>query len=76
MKSNISRDHLAMEAMKVILDKTLSERYSLLGRIKVWLFGKTETHPSIGFPDEEEVAEMAYIYADAMIAEREKNKED
>ena len=70
------RDHLAMEAMKVILDKTLSEHYSFLKIIKIWLFGGKRIPILTSCPNEKKVAKLAYGYADAMIAERDKNKEE
>ncbi|MBQ7822984.1 MAG: hypothetical protein IJ338_02220 [Bacteroidaceae bacterium] len=76
MESNISRDHLAMEAMKVILDKTLSEHYSFIERIKMWLFSGKSIPILTSCPNEEKVAKLAYKYADAMIAERDKDKEE
>lgn len=33
-ESNISRDHIAMEAMKVLMEKTVSNNLKLTGRIK------------------------------------------
>lgn len=67
MESNISLDHLALEVMKVLLEKSARfKRNRLSGRIKFDL------------PKPSDIAEVAYDYAEAMIAERERrnNKED
>lgn len=68
-ESNITRDHLAMEAMKVIMEKSVRRRLSLKGKIKS-LFGKpvveriTMLNPVL-------IADVSYRVADAMIARRE-----
>lgn len=68
-ESNITRDHLAMEAMKVIMKKSARRRLSLKGKIKS-LFGKpvveriTMLNPVL-------IADVSYRVADAMIARRE-----
>lgn len=65
-ESNISKDHIALEAMKVILEKSI---------------GMDRGFPVIGkscdlkLPDEKEVAEFAYDYAYAMIEERVRRQE-
>ena len=66
MESNISLDHIALEAMKVILEKSANFKKSRLnGKVKFDLLKPSE------------IAEVAYDYAEAMIAERERrNKED
>lgn len=67
MESNISLDHIALEAMKVILEKSANFKKSRLnGKLKFDLLRPNE------------IAEVAYDYAEAMIAEREQrnNKED
>lgn len=67
-ESNITRDHLAMEAMKVIMEKSVRRRLSLKGKIKS-LFGKpvveriTMLNPVL-------IADVSYRVADAMIAAR------
>lgn len=64
--SNITRDHIALEAMKVILEKSARFKKSRLnGKIKFDLLKPSE------------IAEVAYDYAESMIAERERrnNKE-
>ena len=71
MESNISRDHIALEAMKVILEKGIEREQTLWNKIKVLLGG--EIRRNIRFPYEHSLAKQAYKYADAMIAEREKD---
>lgn len=73
MESNISRDHIAMEAMKVLLEKTVSKHLTLRNRIRKF-FGK-------GYKGEiqlnsKTIAITSYTIADAMIAQREKVGED
>lgn len=74
MESNISRDHIALEAMKICYSNTLEVEQTLWNKIQVLFGGKTKKtvrheNPSI-------VASLAYKYADAMIAEREKSEEN
>lgn len=71
--SNISRDHIAMEAMKVLMEKTVSNNLKLTGRIKR-LFGLN--HKTYTAFDEKMIAKLSYEMADAMIAQREKIMED
>lgn len=71
MESNISRDHIAMEAMKTILSHTVSHNSKIITKIKV-LFGICTDNFLL--PKYETVAKEAYKYADSMIAEREKEK--
>lgn len=61
MESNISRDHIALEAMKALLSKSVE--------VKKNIFKDSD---ELLMPDSEELAEAAYEYADAMIARREK----
>ena len=68
-ESNISRDHIAMEAMKVLLNKLTCDNTSLTGRIKR-MFGMPVIQ--IGCISGKELAKAAYYIADAMIEEREK----
>lgn len=56
MESNISRDHIALEAMKALLSKSVEVKDSDNWRM----------------PDPVEIAKTAYEYADAMVAVREK----
>lgn len=71
--SNISRDHIAMEAMKVLMQKNVSEYMTFKNKIKK-LFGLE--YKSVIAYDEEWLAKKAYDFADAMIAQREKIMED
>lgn len=73
MGSNISRDHIAMEAMKVLMQKTVSENLTLKNRIRRF-FGKD--YDSKVQLDIKTVAKISYNIADAMIAQREKISED
>lgn len=70
MESNISRDHIALEAMKIIMEKSYVREQTIWNKIGV-LFGFG--HSSIdSFFKPSFAARKAYEYADAMIAEREK----
>lgn len=69
-QSNISRDHIAMEAMKVIMQETTREMLTPLNRLKRWL-GIKHTSSTIGITYDT-LAAKAYDIADAMVAEREK----
>lgn len=73
MESNISRDHIAMEAMKVLLEKTLSKHLTLKNRIRKF-FGRNY-NVNVKY-DSETLAKASYTIADAMIAQREKILED
>lgn len=71
MESNISRDHIALEAMKMIFNANVRTQQTIWNKIKVLLFGGK---PSVNiFPNPEITAMAAYDYADKMIAEREKS---
>lgn len=72
-ESNISRDHIAMEAMKILMQKNISEYITFKNKIKK-LFGLG--YKSVTAYDEEWLAKMAYDFADAMISQREKKQED
>ena len=61
--SNIARDHITLEAMKILMQKRIN--------VKKNLFGKVISVNSI---DKFLLANEAYNIADAMIAERERNK--
>ena len=73
--SNITRDHIAMEAMKVLIQISAKDNTPFWGRI-LRFFGRGDAKISV--ISTAYVAENAYEYADAMIAERERrnNKED
>jgi hypothetical protein len=71
--SNISRDHIAMEAMKVLMEKTVSNNLKLTGRIKRFFGLNHKTYTAF---DEKMIAKLSYNIADAMIAQREKIMED
>ena len=70
MESNISRDHIALEAFKIMLEKGISKRQSF--RNKILSFFGGSVNEKINLPNDESLARNAYRYADAMIAEREK----
>ena len=72
MESNISRDHIALEAFKIMLEKCISKRQSFRNKILSFLGGSV-VHEKINLPNDESLARNAYRYADAMIAEREKD---
>lgn len=63
-ESNISRDHIAMEAMKVLMQKNVSEYMTFKNKIKK-LFGLE--YKSVIAYDEEWLAKMAYDFADGRI---------
>lgn len=73
-QSNISRDHIALEAMKIMYGKMSFSKLSLIERIRKWLGlevrdqGYTSASYSI-------IAKESYGLADAMLAEREKQTE-
>ena len=70
-ESNISRDHIALEAMKIILDKSIKQRITPVQRIRKLAALRYEVR-SFFIHNPANVAESAYEIADAMIAEREK----
>lgn len=73
MGSNISRDHIAMEAMKVLMEKTVTKNLTLKNRIRKF-FGKNyNTEVQL---DNKTIAKISYNMADAMIEQREKILED
>lgn len=73
MGSNISRDHIAMEAMKVLMQKTVTKNLTLKNRIRKF-FGKNyNTEVQL---DNKTIAKISYNMADAMIEQREKILED
>lgn len=74
MESNISRDHIALEAMKIHLNKSMIIKRTVFNRIACAL-GFANPHFTVCF-NTAKVAEFAYCLADAMIAEREKKDEE
>lgn len=75
MESNISRDHIALEAMKIILAKTTREITKPMVRFKVWLGYAVGFKSSSSYPDPKVLARISYSIADAMIEERERRNE-
>ena len=75
-QSNISRDHIALEAMKIIFNKMTFILMPLTDRIRR-LFGRNVHSNGYSTSRYDFIAREAYKLADAMLAEREKeNKED
>lgn len=72
MGSNISRDHIALEAMKCIMMTT--KRRRTLWNMVVTLFFPSKEIGVISY-DYEGQTKAAYQIADAMIKERNKTKE-
>ena len=70
MESNISRDHIALEAFKIMLEKCISKRQSFWNKASSFFGGLVRE--KVNLPNNESLAQNAYRYADAMIAEREK----
>lgn len=71
-QSNISRDHIALEAMKVIMRETTHEITSPVARIKRWL---GLPHKSwLGGLTPGQLARKSYEIADAMVTERQNRK--
>ena len=73
MESNISRDHIALEAMKCIM--MTAKRRRTLWNMVVTLFFPSKEIGVISY-DYEGQAKAAYQIADAMIKERNKTKEE
>ena len=73
MESNISRDHIALEAMKCIM-MSAKRRRTLWNRIVTLFYSSKEA--SVTSYNFEGQAEKAYQIADAMIKERNKTKEE
>ena len=71
--SNISRDHIAMEAMKVFMEKNVTVSLTLKNRISRFL---GISYKSVTAVDDKSIAKLSYEMADAMIAQREKIMED
>lgn len=70
MDSNISRDHIALEAMKMIMSRYNYKTQTIWNKIWVAFGGRVNIKTSLGSPIK--IAEIAYSFADAMIAERRK----
>ena len=71
MESNISRDHIALEAFKIMLEKGICKKQSFWNKIAEFFGG--DFKEKINLPNDESLVRNAYRYADAMIAEREKD---
>lgn len=69
MESNISRDHIALEAMKIIMEANTVRQRTIWDIVKRAFTGKGGA-TSVRCLCPEGCAELAYRYADAMIAER------
>ena len=74
MESNISRDHIAMEAMKTIIEKSSTTNQTLWNKIRFYL-GLGKMRNTSNLIDTKQTAMIAYQYADAMIEERERFKQ-
>lgn len=72
-ESNISRDHIAMEAMKVLMEKTGSNSLTLKNKIRKF-FGLN--YRTVIALDQKAIAKLSYEMADAMISQREKIMEE
>lgn len=70
MESNISRDHIALEAMKVIISVSHTRQRTLWDWFRVLFLGKKPRAYNHTI-SENDCARCAYEYADAMIARRE-----
>ena len=73
MESNISRDHIALEAMKCIM-MTAKRRRTLWNRIVTLFFPSKEVSVTNYYYKGQ--GKSAYQIADAMIKERNKTKEE
>lgn len=72
MESNISRDHIALEAMKIIIETSFYREETLWNKIRALFgFGHNATDCIMKGTV---AAKRAYEYADAMIEEREKRE--
>ena len=63
-ESNISKDHIALDVMKVLLEKSAKFKRSML---------REGVEPYLVNPNV--IAKVAYDYADAMISERERRNQ-
>lgn len=73
MESNISRDHIALEAMKTLIIASAKDNTHFVWRI-ARLFGKGKCRTRVMPPAV--TARFAYMFADAMIEERNKINEE
>lgn len=71
-ESNISRDHIALEAMKVIMRETTHEITTPMARVRRWLGLPYKSW--LGGLDLGQLAAKSYDIADAMVAERQNRK--
>lgn len=71
MESNITRDHIALEAMKIIYSKTFFRSFKPVNRLKK-LLGLSVNKQNYSSLNYKTIANEAYNLADAMIAERNK----
>jgi hypothetical protein len=71
MESNISRDHIALEAMKIVMHANIVNQRTIWDIIKCAVTGKGGVSKARCISPER-AANLAYQYADAMIAEMEK----
>lgn len=74
-ESNISRDHIAMEVMKILLDKSIVKSVPLIDKIRAF-FGMPINAVTLTTVNHEQLAKNAYKIADKMIKEREKDKDN
>lgn len=71
-QSNISRDNIALEAMKIIMQATTHEITTPVARVRRWL---GLPHKSwLGGLNPGQLAAKSYDIADAMVAERQCRK--
>lgn len=74
MESNITRDHLAMEAMKILLGKSLVRRIYWTNRLKK-ILGMKYSVTTCFIHNPKNISETSYEMADAMITERERKEQ-
>ena len=73
MESNISRDHIALEAMKIVMEANVVNQrtiWDIIKRAFSWKGGEARARCITP----EGAAMLAYKYADAMIKERMKDR--
>lgn len=71
-ESNISRDHIALEAMKVIMKESTHEITNPWARVRRWLGLPYKSW--LGGLTPGQLAAKAYDVADAMVAERQRRR--